>query len=64
MAGSVAVETKSKPRLVAADDRNLEQIEMGRIRGQKSRRAATSALRKFDEAWLGFSLGPFATARW
>jgi hypothetical protein len=54
----VAVDTKSKPKLVAAGDRSLEQIEFGKVRGEKAWRAATTALRKFDEAWLGFSMGP------
>jgi hypothetical protein len=53
----VADETKSNPKLIGAGDRALEQIEMGRIHGQKAWRAATNALRKFDEAWMGISLG-------
>jgi hypothetical protein len=52
-----AAETQGDPKLVAAGDKSLEQIEFGRVKGEKAWRMATSALRQFDEAWMGFAPG-------
>lgn len=54
----VADETRSNPKLVAAGDRAIEQIEFGRLRGKRAWRAATSALRTYDEAWMGIRMPP------
>lgn len=49
------VDTKGDKKLLAIGDQALEQIEFGRVKGEKAWRTATTALRRFDEAWLGFS---------
>jgi hypothetical protein len=52
----VADETNGNKRLIASGDASLEQIEYGRLKGQKAWRAATSALRHFDQAWMGVAV--------
>jgi hypothetical protein len=52
-----AAEVEGSPKLIAAGDRSLEQIEFGRIHGERAWKVATSALRQFDEAWMGFAPG-------
>ena len=53
----VAIETQSSPKLVRAGDATMEQVEYGKLKGQKAWQAATSALRHFDEAWMNMSPG-------
>jgi hypothetical protein len=53
-----AAEASGSPKLIAAGDKSLEQVEFGRVHGERAWLVATSALRQFDQAWMGFSMPP------
>jgi hypothetical protein len=57
-----AIHADGDPDLIASGTASLEQVEARRVRGEEALRAATGALREFDEAWRGMPAASMAPA--
>jgi hypothetical protein len=53
IARNAAVRANGDDKTIAAGDATLEQIEYGRVSGRRACRKAATAVRKFDEAYMG-----------